>query len=201
MENLANESDLLQQLAQGDESAFQQLFSHYWNQVYGAALRLTKSPEQATDLAQDIFLKVWLNRAKMQEIRNFPAFLNTVSRNLIHDHIRTKLFREHDKAFIYSYLSYNETTPQRLLENKELTRLLQEAINSLPPQLKQVFTMGRLKGFRHEEIARQLNITPLSSKVYMVRALTALRKYLEQHADKLLLLLILFPFYIKNKNF
>src|SRR5258705_8576437 len=126
MQNLANENDLLQQLAQGDEAAFQQLFNHYWNQVYGIALRLTKSPEQATDLAQDIFLKVWLNRAKMKEIKNFPAFLHTVSRNLIHDHIRTKLFREQDKAFIHSYLLYNETTPQRLLENKELTRLLQE---------------------------------------------------------------------------
>lgn len=187
-ENLDNEKDLLRLLAQGDEDAFQQLFRHHWNQVYGAALRLTKSPEQARDLAQDIFLKVWLNRAQMQEVRNFSAFLYTVSRNLIHDHIQTKVFRESNKEYLQSYLAYNESTPQRLLENKELGQLLQEAVDTLQPQLKQVFTLGRLKGFKHEEIALQLKITPLSSKVYMVRALIAIRKYLEKHADKLIFL-------------
>lgn len=188
-ENLDNEKDLLRLLAQGDEDAFQQLFRHHWNQVYGAALRLTKSPEQARDLAQDIFLKVWLNRAQMQEVRNFSAFLYTVSRNLIHDHIQTKVFRESNKEYLQSYLAYSESSPQRLLENKELGQLLQEAVNSLQPQLKQVFTLGRLKGFKHEEIALELKITPLSSKVYMVRALIAIRKYLEKHADKLIFLL------------
>ena len=188
-ENLDNEKELLRLLAQGDESAFQQLFKHYWGQVYGAALRLTKSPEQARDLAQDIFLKVWLNRSGMQEVRNFPAFLYTVSRNLIHDHIQTKVFRDANREFLESYVAYNETTPQRLLERKELGQLLQEAVNTLQPQLKEVFTLGRLKGFKHEEIARQLNISPLSSKVYMVRALLAVRKYLEKHADKLIFLI------------
>lgn len=184
-ENLDNERDLLRLLAQGDEKAFQQLFRHYWNQVYGAALRLTKSPEQARDLAQDIFLKVWLNRSRMEEVRNFSAFLYTVSRNLIHDHLHNRVFRESNQEFLQAYFTYTESTPQRLLENKELGLLLQEAVNTLQPQLKQVFTLGRLKGFKHEEIARQLDITPLSSKVYMVRALMAIRKYLEKHADKL----------------
>jgi len=185
-ENLYNEQELLLLAAKDDIQAYQQLFDRYWNQVYSTGLRLTKSPEQAKDLAQDIFLKLWDNRGKLPEINDLSAYLYTISRNLIHDYIRTRIFRESNKGFLINYFSYNETSPQVRLEQKELGSALNEAINKLPPRLHQVFILSYLEGLRHAEIAKRLNITPLSSKTYMVRALMALRKEMANNPGKLL---------------
>ncbi|RFS26295.1 hypothetical protein DVR12_00445 [Chitinophaga silvatica] len=186
MEHLVNEKELLRQLSEGQESAFQELFYHYWDQLHHAAVRLTKSTELATDIAQETFARVWAKRSQMQQVQNFPAFLFTISRNLIHDSLRNKVFSEDNASYLEDYAGYTEATPQYLLENKELQYLLEEAIESLQPQLKQVFTMARLQGMRHEAIAQALNITPMSSKVYMVRALAALRKYIQERGGPLL---------------
>jgi len=172
--------------------AYLQIFHRYWDQVYGSGLRLTKSPEQAKDLAQDIFLKLWDNRAKLPEVNNLSAYLYTIAKNLIHDQVRTRIFRESNKEFLLRYFSYTESSPQELLEQKELGAALTAAINELPPQLRQVFNLRRLEGLNHKEIAQRLNITPLSSKTYMVRAIMALRKKILKNSGKLLFITGLF---------
>ncbi|HEY4334927.1 MAG TPA: RNA polymerase sigma-70 factor [Puia sp.] len=183
-----NEQELLRLLAQDDMQAYQQLFERYWDQVYGAVLRLTKTPEEAKDLAQDIFLKLWDKREKLTEVRNFRSYLFTISRNLVYDQLRTKVFRESNREFLVNYFSYNRSSPQELLEQKELGAVLNGAIASLPPQLRKVFNLHRIEGLTHEEIAEKLNITPISSKTYMVRALMTLRREIRKHSGKLLFL-------------
>ncbi len=177
-EHVHNEQELLLLVAKGDKQAYRQLFDQYWDQVYGAGLHLTKSPEQAKDLAQDIFLKLWDIRVKLPSIKNFGGYLYTVTRNSVHDYLRTNVFRESNQEFLLNYFAYSEVSPQEQLEQKQLGGMLDEAIRNLPPQLYQVFTLGRLEGLSHEEIGKRLQISPLSSKTYMTRALMALRKYL-----------------------
>jgi RNA polymerase sigma-70 factor (family 1) len=173
-------------VAEGDMHAFQQVFEIYWDQVYAAGLRLTKTPEQAKDLSQDIFLKLWDNRARLPEVKNLRSYLYTITKNLVHDQIRTRIFRESNKEFLTSYFAYDESSPQEILEQKELGAALNTAINKLPSQLRQVFNMRRLEGLSHVEIAKRLNISPISSKTYMVRAVMALRKEILKNSGKLL---------------
>jgi len=173
-----SERHLLESIARGDTQAYRQLFDAYWDRVYGVALHLTKSPEQARDLAQDIFLKLWDARSGLAGVRNFDNFLYVVTRNLFHDHIRNRVFRESNKEFLTQFFSGEESSPHQRLEQKEMSQALEQAINGLPPQLRQVFVLHRLEGLSHEEIARRLHISPLSSKTYMTRALIALRRHL-----------------------
>jgi RNA polymerase sigma-70 factor (family 1) len=184
-ENLHNERELLRSVAQGDMEAYQQLFDCHWPQVYGLGLRLTKTPEQAKDLAQDIFLKVWDNRTKLAVVNDFRAYLFVITRNLIYDQIRTRIFHESNKEFLTNYFAYTESSPQELLEQKELGEALNAAIRKLPSRLRQVFNLRRVEGLSHVEIAERLNITTISSKTYMVRALMALRKEIRKDAGKL----------------
>jgi RNA polymerase sigma-70 factor (family 1) len=186
-ENIHNEQELLRLVAQGDMLAYQQLFDSYWDQVYGIGLRLTKTPEQAKDLAQDIFLKLWDSRTKLTEVRDFRSYLFVITRNLIQDQIRTKIFHESNREFLTNYFAYNESSPQELLEQKELGEALNAAIRRLPPRLQQVFNLRRVEGLSHVEIAQRLNITTISSKTYMVRALMALRKEIMKDPGKLFL--------------
>jgi RNA polymerase sigma-70 factor (family 1) len=177
-ESVHNEQELLQKIARGDKQAFQYLFDKQWKFVYSNALRLTKSPEMAEDLAQDIFVRLWNNRRKLAAVNNIQAFLFTVSHNLVHDYLRTKVFKESNRDALLAYFDQPENTPLETLERKELSGKLQSAIDQLPPQLKTIFQLSHLNGFSHKEIAGKLNISPLSSRVFLSRAIMQLRKYL-----------------------
>jgi RNA polymerase sigma-19 factor, ECF subfamily len=187
--NLHNEKELLLLTASGDKQAYQQLFEHYWGQVYGVAQRLTKSPEHSKDLAQDIFLKLWEQREKLTTVKNLPSFLYTITRNLVHDHLRTKVFRESNREFLMNYFSYHDESARELLEQKEQENILNDAIQSLPPQLQQVVRLSKIEGLSHDEIASRMGITALSSKTYMVRALAMLRKNLKAPLQKSILVI------------
>jgi len=165
--------------------AYQQLFDWYWDQVYRTGLRLTKTPEQAKDLAQDIFLKLWDNRTKLTEVKDFSSYLFVITRNLIHDQMRTRIFHESNREFLTNYFAYSESSPEEILEQKELGEALNAAIRKLPFRLRQVFNLRRSEGLSHIEIAKRLNITTISSKTYMVRALMALRKEIMRNHGKL----------------
>ncbi|WP_161596735.1 RNA polymerase sigma factor [Chitinophaga vietnamensis] len=194
-ERLNTEQELLQLVAEGDQQAFQQLFNIHWKQIFGACLYLTKSPELAKDLSQDIFLKVWDNRYKLGEVKNFTAYLFTIARNMVRDDLRAKVFRESNKEFLLHYFSGQPSSPQEMLEHKQLNNRLMSAINSLPPKLQQVFTLAHLEGLSHKEIGERLDISPLSSKTYMVRALLLLRKALMNEPSYRLIMTLLYLCY------
>ncbi|HVI45126.1 MAG TPA: RNA polymerase sigma-70 factor [Chitinophaga sp.] len=187
-DSLHTERELLLLIAEGDQHAFRQLFEIYWKQVFGACLQLTKSPELAKDLSQDIFLKIWNTRNRLTDVRSFKSYLFTIARNTVRDQLRTTVFRESNREFLEHYFSGKAISPQQVLEQKQLSDRLMRAINSLPPKLHQVFMLSHLEGLSHKEIAERLEISPLSSKTYMVRALLILRRELVSEPDRLLII-------------
>jgi RNA polymerase sigma-70 factor (family 1) len=171
-----SEPALLKRLAAGDVDAFQAIYDNYWSHVYGVALRLTKSPEQSRDLSQDIFLKLWTNREKAAAIDDIEKYLFTVSRNLVYDFLRRKVFIESNRKFLQEYLGYEPPSPQELIELKNRHQTLEDAIQSLPPKQREVFRLHWMEGLSHDEVARKLGISRVSSKTYIVRALASLRE-------------------------
>ena len=191
-----NERELLLRIATGDQEAYQEIFERYWNKVYAIGLRLSKSPELAKDLAQETFIKIWNNREKLPEVANFSAFLSTVSRHLAIDHLRKKVFTTNNEDYLVAYFSDDAISPHEKAEYKELEKILNDAVNNLPAQLQQVFRLSRFEGLSHAEIALRMNITRITSKSYMVRALYAIRKYLSQYNGEQLLVLLAICIYL-----
>src|SRR5262249_5656340 len=76
-----NEISLLSAVAKGDESAFRQLFDQYWDNIYGVAFTFTKSPVIAEEMAQDVFVKIWLKRAELPQVKKFGDYLFIIARN------------------------------------------------------------------------------------------------------------------------
>lgn len=186
-----DEPELLLRLSNGEQEAYRQLFDLYWNQVYAIGLKLSKSPELAKDMAQETFIKIWNHRGSLPEVTNFRSFLFTISRNLVIDHLRRKVFTTGNEDYLAAYFSDDASTPQEAVEYKDLEQLMNRAINHLPPQLQQVFRLSRFEGLSHAEIAMRMNITRITSKSYMVRALYSIRKYLSQYGEEQFLLLVL----------
>ncbi len=179
-----DERELLLRLSNSDPGAYRILFEQYWHQVYAIGLKLCKSPELAKDLAQETFIKVWNQRHLLTGVVHFRSFLFTISRNLTIDHLRKKVFTAGNEEYLMAYFSDDASTPQEKTEYRELEHLLNRAVNNLPPQMQQVFRLSRFEGLSHAEIAVRMNITRITSKSYMVRALYAIRQYLSQHGVK-----------------
>lgn len=173
---------LLHEMAAGSEDAFCRLFDHYWNRVYSSALVLTKSPQMAQDIAQEVFLQLWQHRERATDIQKLDGFLFISARNLIFKKMsRLKL----EDAYQH-YLSYQERVVSGdtsvPAEFKELQTIVEAGISQLPPQQQKAFRLSRERGLSHEEISHQMGVSRAAVKDYIVRSLSFLRKYLREHA-------------------
>jgi RNA polymerase sigma-70 factor (ECF subfamily) len=187
--NQHTDQDLLRSIAEGDEIAFNELFTRCWPSVYDTCLRLTKSSELAKDLSQDIFVKLWTHRRQLPEVRNLSAFLYTVSRNLIFNHFQKKVLTLSNIDFLIDHFRHTAPDAQDQLEYKDLEGHVQTAINRLPERVREVFVLHREEGLNHDQISKRLNISVVSSKTYIVRALKEIRAFLSAHIEGLIPLL------------
>jgi RNA polymerase sigma-70 factor (family 1) len=185
-ENFDNESELLLRISQGDPRAFRQIFTTYSRQVYTLCVKLTKDSEQAKDLTQEIFARLWTRRERLREVYHFSGFLTTIALNLIRNHLQKKVLDPANEDYLVSYFKDNALVPDKVMEYKELQRILQEAVDHLPPQLNRSFVLSRMAGMSHAEIALLMKLSPLTVKSHIARALTFIRAYLEQQHVKLL---------------
>lgn len=185
------EPELLLRISRGDAWAFRQVFDAYSRQVYSLCIKLTKDAEAAKDLTQEIFARLWVKREQLKGVYNFKGFLTTMALNLIRNELRKKVLDLTNEAFLMNYFEESASAPDKLMEFKEFQWMIQEAVDRLPPQLNRSFVLSRMAGMSHAEIARQMELSPLTVKSHIARALTFIRSYLEQHSAQSLTVLCL----------
>ena len=180
------EQELLEQVSKGNEQAFTRLFNLYHNPLGDFILRITESPLLTQEIVQDVFFKIWTSRASLSEVRSFKAYLFIVARNHAFNCLK-QLAREkkYKKEWIRSALQDTsdalETTPP-----PDPGRLIEEAVNLLPPQQRKVYILSRCFGLKNTAIALQLNITPQTVKKHIGLALRFIKNYLRSHTAILL---------------
>jgi RNA polymerase sigma-70 factor (family 1) len=179
---LHNESDLLRQVAGGDESAYKQVFQHYWPRVYSVALIFVKAPELAEDAAQDVFAQLWVKRALLADVKEFQPYLIAAAKNLIFNKWRGRVVTDEFSEYLQEYFADSLSDPAAKLELKDTTRIIEAGINQLTPQQQKVFRLSRFQGLSHAEIAQATGLSQRTVKNYMVSAILSLRTYLEKYA-------------------
>lgn len=183
-----DQADLLLRVAGGDERAFARLVRQYGDTIFSQSLAFVKSVPQAEELTQDIFMKVWRNRGKLSEVDNFENWLFILARNLIFDSFKAKVNSPPQFA------GSNDTellTPDLQAEHRDTYQLLLRGIEQLPEKRRQVFRMSRLEGMSHEQIAEALGIHKVTVAQYIVKSLSFLKSYLEDHTGDTILVIIL----------
>lgn len=191
-----NENELLFQSAQGNEKAFRQLFDQYWNKVYAVAFTFTKSAVLSQEIVQDVFLKIWLKREDLTAIEKFDAYLFIIARNHIYNQLRKKATEPRFVAELEQHFLESSELPEYPLLLKETTQLVNKAVEQLPGQQKAVFRLSRNEGLAYNKIAEKLNISSLTVKSHMNRALHHIRQYLHAHTDELSLVAGLAVFFV-----
>lgn len=183
----------LQQLAsQGDTAAFRVLYDLHKDRVFYTAQSMLQSQSLAQDALQEAFIRLWVNREKLQKIASLEAWLLTIVRNLIYDKLREKAAKElvlepylEDVMAPYADQAFSET------EFKELVTLVEKARQRLSPQQQRVFELSRLQGLKHKEIAAEMGISVETVKKYIMDALKSVQDFLRQHGKMVSVVLLL----------
>ncbi|WEK33635.1 MAG: RNA polymerase sigma-70 factor [Candidatus Pseudobacter hemicellulosilyticus] len=182
---------MLQQIAAGDQAAFALLFDQHHARTHQIAYAITRSEAAAEELVQDIFLKLWLRRAELQQVQDFDAYLFIVTRNESLTALKRMLRRrEQLRSLLLSGETLDNSADGRILE-KDFERFLEAAIRKLPAQQQQVYRLSREKGLSRDEIADLLSLSPNTVKTHLSQALKSVRAYCVANIDSPAMLVIL----------
>jgi RNA polymerase sigma-70 factor (ECF subfamily) len=172
---------LLQHIAAGNETAFTILYRRHEAHILQVASLYVKDHDAARETVQEVFRRLWENRAKLAEVRDVRNYLFIIARNGIFNQFKKAAYEmAAQKDLRYAAPAPGNDTDYRL-RDRECERILHTAINSLPPQRKRIYQLSREKGMSYEEIARELSISRFTVKNQMVQALQSIRVYVLQH--------------------
>lgn len=176
----SEENSILELLAQGSEYAFTQVFDRYRDKVYNVAMMFLKSTESAEEVVQDVFMKLWLKREKVTEIKNLENYIFFMARNVVNDRFRRLAVESNHRRSMYKEQMIVNNTSERL-EDKQYELMLRKAVDTLSPQQKLVYKLAKMEGLSLDEIAERLNISRLTVKTHLARAMQIIREHLKKY--------------------
>jgi len=182
---LSSEEKLVERCLQGDDSAWEGIVNAYTRRVYNLGYRYTGRTDEAEDLTQEIFIKIYQNlKSYRSEAGSFQNWILKVGRNLIIDRYRqTRRFQQSagSEEMETMNLSDEKTpSPHRIVEQSESARYLREALQKLSPELKEAIILRDLEGMAYQEIAGLLSIPEGTVKSRINRARLELARLLSK---------------------
>lgn len=174
MEGSSIDIKTVEALSNGDHKAFETIFLSYYNKIKSFIYSYIKSESDAEELAEDLFVNLWINRQSIDTRKSFDAYLHTVARNAAINFLHHK----------YIHLAYtnnfqpqeSSSTSEEDLIAKELGLLIDNLVDKMPQQRKQIYHLSRNKGLSNTEIAEQLNTTKRNVESQLSLALKEIRK-------------------------
>ena len=158
-----DEKELIERSQKGDIDAFEELVARYERKVYTIAYRYMGNPEDASDLAQETFLKVFKSIDKFRGESSFSTWIYRITANICKDELRkikrkpqTSLDQEIwlDEGSVIRQVVDEKPTPDEAFEQKELWNYLQDLIANLSPEYRMVIVLRDINGYSYEEIAQ-----------------------------------------------
>jgi len=157
----------------GDSGAFEELYRQHAGRIYALCLRLSADPARAEDHTQDTFVAAWRKLGSFRGESAFGTWLTSVALNIVRGEGRV---RARDAVHLEANAA---SLPLAAAPGPGVRSVdLERAIGALPPAARHVFVLHDVEGFKHEEIARLLGVTPGTSKSQLHRARGLLREAL-----------------------
>lgn len=185
--------NLLNALKAGNSAAFNEIYHKYRQKIFGYAFHFTRCREEAEELTQDSFVRLWENRSKIDPEKNFDAFIYTLIRNNFLGTLRKKARK---KAYSSESLAQEQSfnTIEDELDAKESKQLAHEAIESLSPQVKKIYLLSRNDYHTHEEISQLLGISKNTVNNHLKKSLGIMRKYFKTYSPETIISLVVMMF-------
>jgi RNA polymerase sigma-70 factor, ECF subfamily len=184
-----DEAGLIRAVQRGDQDAFEQLVRAYDQNVLRLAMNLLRSPEDARDVYQEAFLRVFRNIHSFRFDCSFHTWLYRIVTNICLDHLRKRKVRKEEQTVMETadgavdrIESFEErgadADPERNCLNRELTGRIQSALDDLSPRERMVFELRHYQGLRLRNIGEMLGTSEEAAKNCLFRATQKMRSML-----------------------
>ena len=173
-----NEKELLILLKEGHESAFEEIYKLYSSRLFGNIYKMVKSELIAQEILQEVFIKVWNNRAGIDPQKSFRSYLFRIAENQVYDFFRKAVRDKKMQTRLIAVVSEHYEHIEEMILKKENNLILQKAIAALSPQRQQVFRLCRLEGKSYNEVGKELGISTSTISDHIVKANKTVREYL-----------------------
>jgi RNA polymerase sigma-70 factor (ECF subfamily) len=190
----ATDIELIMQSQRGNMEAFEQLVQRYDKRVLSIAAGYVNSADDAKDIYQEVFLRVYKGLPKFQFHSEFSTWLFRITTNVCLSH-RTKGRRHSHTSLDQDHNDEDgqphglkdsladHTTADRQVENSEISARVEEAITTLSPRQRMVFTLKHYEGYKLREIAGMMKCTEGTVKKYLFEATARMRSQLKDYVS------------------
>ncbi len=176
----------------GNMLAFDALYKKYSARIYKFAFSILKLPEEAENIVQDVFLSLWINREKVDEVSSVRYYVFSIA---YHSSISVIRKRLKESQFLDKLMRQQDLTQESAAlqaEYQELEEKLNEVVNALPARQKEVYLLHRVEGLKYAEIAERLGISVNTIENHISRALRTIREKLGNYSLLAMLFWFLF---------
>ncbi|MGO4822570.1 MULTISPECIES: RNA polymerase sigma-70 factor [unclassified Flavobacterium] len=184
--DIINTSFFIHQLKEGENAAFETLYHLYFQKLFHFANSYIEDEEEAKEIVQNIYFKIWKKRAKLELDLNLHSYLFKMVKNACLDYFKHQKVRANYKDFCdierknINQLALLDTASTLYIEN-ELLEKINKSVDKLPEACKRIFIKSRFQGLKHKEIAEELNISTKTVENQLTKALKFLRMELKEY--------------------
>lgn len=192
------ESQYIKDLKNGSRRAFNALYEMYSSRLYGYCYQWTKSHEDAEEIVQDVFVKLWIHRNSIENEETILYFVFKIAKNQL-----INMYRSNVNSVIYEeYLQYSNTSSLSIddtahaVEYDDFCKLLNKIKETLPETQQKVYEYSKLRHLSNQEIAETLGLSEQTVKNQLSLALKVFRENLNGY--NLMLLVVIFYILVKK---
>ncbi|HAZ01617.1 MAG TPA: RNA polymerase sigma-70 factor [Prolixibacteraceae bacterium] len=184
---LNNEKEWVVNLKKGNKDAFRNIFEEYARRIFVFAKGYLKSNEEAEEVVQEVFIKVWNARTSINTELSFKSYLFKITFNYIRELFLKKAKENNYKHEILgSSVDFDNRTEEQI-DYHSLLELVDKMIDKLPPRQKEIIVLHKKQGILVKDISIMLEISPRTVEKHLSEALKHLKQALsEEHIAGLL---------------
>ncbi len=185
---------LVRRCVSGDAVAWQEIVQQYHRRIYNICYRFSGSADDASDLTQEVFIKMYRTLSTFDTTRaSFMTWVTTVTRNLLVDHFRKGKYdrvtdsldatsgNQEDGLTIAEQLEDRAASPEARVRSQETQKLVHEALRRLSPELREAVILRDLQDMDYKDIAKVLNVPEGTVKSRINRGRTELARLLQRN--------------------
>jgi RNA polymerase sigma-70 factor (ECF subfamily) len=170
----------IEKMKAGDRESFNQVFRRYYSPMVRFCIRYVADSDLASEIVQDLFVKLWSNREKISFNTSFESYMLTSVRNSALTYINKK--RSHAEANLRVFSEESDNTdPSETLQSNNLEESYRKILKDMPEKRREVFLASRYDGLKYSEIAEKLGISQKTVEAQMSAAIKQLKDGLKAY--------------------
>jgi RNA polymerase sigma-70 factor (ECF subfamily) len=171
-------------IAKSDQMAFRSLFDHYEEKLSLFAKAIVKNKDAATEVIDEIFVRIWKQRSQIVSIKNLNVYLYTATKNASLNYISRRANQQVTEPFDFINIELqDDQSPDQQMVTAEIYKKIKAAVDELPPRCKMIFKLVREDGLKYKEVAEILNVSVNTVDAQMVIAVKRISEKVKGHFD------------------